>query len=73
MISILEHKSDAAAAFMKQVERQFGVKVCVLHTDNGGEYTNNKLKLKAAEEGWIHETTATHNPERNGPTQRINR
>ena len=76
MVAILKHKSDAVAAiaaFFAEVQRQHKAAVRFFHTDNGGEFINNKLKAMAAAEGWVHETTAPYNPEQNGPAERINR
>ncbi len=61
---------DAVAQFFKLIERQYGVQVKVLHTDNGGEYVNGVLKARAANQGWVHEKTAPYNPEQNGPPER---
>jgi transposase InsO family protein len=70
----LKHKSDVVAvvtAFSTQVQRQFNAEVRYPHTDNGGEFVNEKLKAKAVDKGWVHETTAPYNPEQNGRGERI--
>ncbi|KAJ9535774.1 hypothetical protein OSB04_un001074 [Centaurea solstitialis] len=44
--------------FHKMVETQYGVKIRVLHSDNGGEYKNTGLKRYLEEYGVVHHTTS---------------
>ena len=48
--------------FHKMVETQYGVKIRVLHSDNGGEYTNTSLKRYLEEYGVVHHTTCSNTP-----------
>ncbi len=55
------------------VEKQYGQKVKVLRTDNGGEYKSGKFKAFLKKEGIRHEFTVPKTPEQNGLAERMNR
>ena len=55
------------------VEKSSGMKVKVLRTDNGGEYTSKEFKQYLKKQGTQHELTAPKTPQQNGVAERMNR
>ena len=69
-------KSEAFQRFRdwkNLVENQFSVRMKILRTDNGGEYTSNEFKNYLKDQGIRHETTIPKTPEQNGVAERMNR
>ena len=70
---LLERKTDAAAA-MKEIiallERQSGLKVKKIRTDNGTEFVNSVVDDLCKRNGIVHETTTPYTPEQNGIAER---
>ena len=55
------------------VEKSSGMKVKVLRTDNGGEYTSKELEEYLKKQGTQHELTFPKTPQQNGAAERMNR
>jgi transposase InsO family protein len=73
---LLKHKSKVANCFLdfsNLIERQFGKKIKVLRSDNGGEFVNNFLGSFFKNNGIIHETSCAGTPQQNGVAERKNR
>ena len=64
---------DRFREFKALVENLTGKKIKVLHSDNGGEYTDKHFTELCAREGIKREWTAPYNPEQNGVAERKNR
>jgi transposase InsO family protein len=45
---------------------QFGKKVKMVRSDNGGEFVNKTLKVFFNNEGVLHETSCVGTPQQNG-------
>jgi len=52
------------------LERQSGLKVRRLHSDNGSEFVNDAMNTFCHCNGIIHETTIPYTPEQNGIAER---
>ena len=59
--------------FKALVEKQTGLKIKRLRSDNGTEYCNGTFKAYLKNAGIIHETTVPYAPEQNGVSERANR
>ena len=73
---LLKNKSEAANCFLdfsNLIQRQFGKKIKILRSDNGGEYVNNFLGSFFKSNGIIHETSCVGTPQQNGVAERKNR
>ncbi len=55
------------------IENQFKTRISKLHSDNGGEYVNDKMNTYLETRGIIHETSAPHRHEMNGIVERSHR
>ena len=55
------------------VEKTTGKKLQTVRTDNGGEYTSQKLEAYLKSEGVKHELTIPRTPEQNGVAECLNR
>ena len=51
---------------LAMLERQSGLKVRRLHSDNGSEFVNDAMNTFCRRNGIIHETTIPYTPEQNG-------
>jgi transposase InsO family protein len=49
------------------------MKLKILRTDGGGEYTSRDFESYCSNQGIIHEFTAPYTPQHNGFTERRNR
>ena len=58
--------------FKALAEKESGMKVKALWTDNDGEYVSWKFKDFCALEGIKRELTTPHNPQQNGVAERKN-
>lgn len=75
-IQFLRKKDEAFDAFKRFVvraERQTGLKIRRIRTDNGLEYCNIKFNEYLNEKGIVHERTNTYSPQMNGVAERFNR
>ena len=72
----LRHKSDAADSIIHTVtmlQRQAGLPVKRVRSDNGGEFCNSTLSEFYTSQGVLHETTNPYSPQQNGKAERLNR
>ncbi|KAL1203338.1 Retrovirus-related Pol polyprotein from transposon TNT 1-94 [Cardamine amara subsp. amara] len=75
-ITLLPSKShvlDAFSKFYSYVVTQFGTKIKILRSDNGGEYTSNAFKEFVGKVGIVHQTSCAYTPQQNGVAERKNR
>jgi len=75
-VYVIQNKSDVFGVFKDWkvfVEKQYGLKVKALRTDNGGEYTSIAFKNYLVKEGIKHEKTIPKTPQQNGVSERLNR
>jgi len=73
---LIKLKSDALEDFKKfkvLAEKQIGMKLKILRTDGGGEYTSRDFETYCTNQGIIHEVKAPYTPQHNGLTERRNR
>lgn len=72
----IKDKSMVYEMFLKfkaMAENMSGERIRRVRSDNGGEYTSNKLKKVFEDAGIVHETTAPYYPQQNGTAERANR
>ncbi len=55
------------------IENQFKTRISKLHSDNGGEFVNDKMKTYLETRGIVHETSAPHRHEMNGIVEHSHR
>ena len=75
-VAFMKHKSEALEKFREYqaiVEGESGLRIGVLRTDRGGEYTGKKFKEFLREQKIKHEETIANTPEQNGISERLNR
>lgn len=73
---LMKNKSEVSTHFItfkNMVEKQTGLHIKILRTDNGTEYCNSNLSNFLTKEGIIHQTTVRFCPEQNGVAERVNR
>lgn len=59
--------------FKALVEKQTGMQIKMLRSDNGGEYTSGAFEKYLAELGIVHQKSAPHTPQQDGVAERCNR
>lgn len=72
----LKSKSEVIVAWRQYknlVERQTGLKIKVLRSDNGGEYMGGEFGKELSSAGIRHETSVPRSPQQNGVAERMNR
>ena len=72
----LREKSQTLKTFVdfrRQVEKETGLPIKVLRSDNGGEYTSHAFRTYLKENGIMHQTSAPKTPQQNGVAERNNR
>lgn len=75
-IHFLKQKSDvldAFKAFKSRVERQTGMKIKTLRSDNGCEYVSGEFSRFLQSEGIQRQLTVQYTPQQNGVAERANR
>jgi transposase InsO family protein len=75
-IYFLKRNSDAFQHFKEWqalVERQSGLKVKALRSDNGGEYTAGQFQSHLRSEGISSQFSVAYTPQQNGAAERLNR
>ena len=75
-IYFLEAKSetfDRFKEFKTLIENHTGRHICILRSDNGGEYESNEFDHFCREAGIKKELTVPYNPQQNGVAERKNR
>ena len=73
---LLQHKEDTVTTFLEwkaSVERQPGVPLKALRSDNGGEYIGRNFSSYFKSQGIRHEFSIAYNPEQNGTAERFNK
>ena len=73
---LMKHKNEAKAIFWTfhhMIQTQFGAKLQVLRSDNGGEYLSKPFTAYFQEHGFIHETSCPQSPQQNDVAERKNR
>ena len=74
-IYILKAKGQVFVTFQKfhaMVERETGINLKCLRTDNGGEYTSNDFEGYCSHHGTRDEKTIPGTPQHNGVAERMN-
>ena len=72
----LARKSDASDVIEQCIltcKMSFGVKVAVVHSDQGGEFKNARFQAFCREHGIMFHMTAAYTPMQNGTDERANR
>jgi len=75
-VYFLKHKfevHDKFYAFYQMIHTQFGKKIQVLRSDNGGEFVNKSMQEFFRENCLIHQTSYPNTPQQNGVPERKNR
>jgi transposase InsO family protein len=75
-VYFLKEKSEVYDFFVRfktLVENQTGKKIKKLRSDNGTEYTSNKMMSYIKENGILHQKTAPYTPQQIGKAERMNR
>ncbi|KAL1217248.1 Retrovirus-related Pol polyprotein from transposon TNT 1-94 [Cardamine amara subsp. amara] len=67
------HVLDDFSKFYNYVLTQFGTKIKILRSDNGGEYTSHAFKEFVGKNGIVHQTSCAYTPQQNGVAERKNR
>jgi len=74
-VYFLKHKSevpDKFYAFYQMIHTQFGKKIKVLRSDNGGEFVNKSMQEFFRENDLIHQTSCPNTPPQNGVAKQKN-
>lgn len=75
-VYLLRTKDEVFSYFQKfhaMVERETGMTLKCLRTDNGGEYISRELRDYCSKHGIRHEKTVPGTPQHNGVAERMNR
>jgi len=75
-VYLLAAKSEVLEAlkrFHELVENETGLRIKILRSDNGGEYSSSELLTYLAAKGIRAQTTTPHTPQQNGRAERMNR
>ncbi|WVZ55842.1 hypothetical protein U9M48_006450 [Paspalum notatum var. saurae] len=64
---------DKFKIFAKRAQREFGLNIVKVRSDNGSEFKNYKVDDWCDEEGIKHEFSATYTPQQNGVVERKNK
>ena len=75
-ITLLQSKDrvlEAFKIFKNYITNHFNVKIKILRSDNGGEYTSIAFKQHLAAHGIIQQTSCPYTPQQNGVPERKNR
>ncbi|KAL1188993.1 Retrovirus-related Pol polyprotein from transposon RE2 [Cardamine amara subsp. amara] len=67
------HVLDAFSNFYNYVLTQFGAKIKILRSDNGGEYMSRAFKELLEKHGIVHQTSCAYTPQQNGVAEHKNR
>ena len=71
----LKYKSDVFDSFRifkTFVEKQSGLSIRCIHTDNGREYVNQFFRDFCTKHGLLHQFTVPHTPQQNEVVERKN-
>ncbi|GJR08976.1 zinc finger, CCHC-type containing protein [Tanacetum coccineum] len=64
---------DTFKEFRQQIEMEMRIKLRMLRTDRGGEFTSNEFTKYCKENGIARQLTAPYSPQQNGVVERRNR
>ena len=73
---LIKNKSDVFVKFKEfyvLAYSQFGKRIKVLRSDNGGEYTSGEFREFLRSKGVLFQTTVPYTPQQNGVAERMNR
>lgn len=73
---LMKYKSEVMSKFIifkAMVERQSGLKIKCLRSDNGGEFVSYRFSGFLSKEGIVHQTTVPYSAQQNGVSERLNR
>jgi len=73
VVHTMRHKSDVLdfwKQYVAMAERQTGLKIKTIRSDNGLEYNNQRMKGFNQDRGIRHEFSAPYTPESNGRAER---
>lgn len=76
VVYLLKNKSEATEnliKFIQLIEKQTNFEVKRIRSDNGKEFTANRIKHFCEEKGIIQELTIPYSPQSNGVSERMNR
>jgi hypothetical protein len=76
MVYCIKNKSQVPEKFKEYeayVTNQFGLRIKIIRTDGGGEYSSEEFANFLKGKGIKHEVTAPYCPEQNGVAERMNR
>lgn len=76
VVRLLKQKDDMAetiSTVLTLMEKQTGLDVLKVRTDNGGEYVNNTVLTFFKTKGIDPQTTVPYTPQQNGKAERLNR
>ena len=65
--------ADVVREVLDMLETQSGERVCIVRSDNGGEYISVRLANYFKGKGIVHQFTAPYTPQQNGAAERLNR
>ena len=71
----LRQKSETFLAYQQfeaWLDHQLAVKICMLHSDQGGEYTGNKFVLYLKHQGTVQHLTVHDTLQHNGIAEHLN-
>ena len=72
----LGDKSEVAELFMsfaRRAQREFGLNIIKVRSDNGSEFRNYNVDTSCDEEGVKYEFSTTYTPQQNGVVERKNK
>ncbi|GJS27107.1 ribonuclease H-like domain-containing protein, partial [Tanacetum coccineum] len=64
---------DSLISFVQMFLNQFEININVFRSDNGTEFTNNRLPTFFNDKGILHQTTCIYTPQQNGIAERKHR
>lgn len=73
---LMKSKSEVSSHFLNfknMVEKQTGLHIKILRTDNGTEYCNSAMRSILLKAGIVHQTSVVYCPEQNGIAERVQR
>ena len=71
----LHQKSETFSAYQQfeaWLDHQLAAKICMLHSDQGGEYTGNEFVLYLKHQGTVQRLTVHDTPQHNGIAEHLN-
>jgi hypothetical protein len=75
-VTLIKQKSDVPQAisdFINMAQNQLSKRVKEFHSDNGGEYINDRLQAAFKNHGIVHTKSSPNTPQQNSVAERFNR